>query len=270
VTSHTLRLSIVIPVYNEQSHITACLAAIAAQTIMPFEVLVIDNNCTDNTIEIAKKFPFVKVIKEPVQGISHARNKGFNSAKGDIIGRIDADTLIPTTWISDVLKFYKNGDNDSSALTGGGYFYNIRTPKFNGWLQGQFAFRTNRFIVGYYILWGSNMVMPSAMWQAVKATTCQRNDIHEDMDLAIHCHKNGYRITYHESLRVGVKLKRVWEDRFEQRKHMARWPRTLRLHGYKLWWLGSVGNVVLVIMGEPYIFLSEAISRLFRRPHLPS
>ena len=248
----------------------ACLNSIAAQTIMPFEVIVVDNNCTDDTMMIVKNFSFVTVISEATQGILHARNKGFNSAKGHIIGRIDADTVLPISWVYDVTDFYSSGNNDSSALTGGGYFYNIRIPKFNGWLQGQFAFRTNRFIVGYYILWGSNMAIPATMWLVVKASLCKRDDIHEDMDLAIHCHKSGYKITYHESLRVGVKLKRVWEDRFEQRKHLARWPRTLRVHGYRLWWLGSVGNVVLVLLGEPYIFVSEAISRMLKRPNLPS
>ncbi len=266
---HAPTISIIIPVFNEADHLRRCLAAIDAQTVAPTEIVVVDNNSTDKTVTVASRHPLVRVISEKKQGIVHARNAGFSAARGDIIARIDADTIVPTDWVARISDFYSKSSHANTALTGGGYFYNIRIPRFNGWLQGQLAFRTNRFIVGHYILWGSNMALPSAMWQEVKNDTCTRDDIHEDMDLAIHLHKKGYAITYQETLRVGVKLKRVWEDRWEQRKHLARWPRTLRVHGYRLWWLGSVGNVGLALLGEPYIFVSEFIARLFARPRLP-
>lgn len=236
---------------------------------MPHEVIIVNNNSTDKSVALAMKFAGVRVVHEARQGIVFARNTGFNAATGTILARIDADTVLPPDWVQKVHTFYCNPAHHASALTGGGYFYNIRTPRINGWLQGQLAFRTNRFVAGHYILWGSNMALPRAMWHAVKDHTCARDDIHEDMDLAIHLHRLGFEITYTETLRVGVKLKRVWEDRWEQRKHMARWPRTLREHGYKLWWFGSVGNVGLSLVGEPYIFLSEAFSRLTKRPRLP-
>ena len=264
-----LTLSIVIPVYNEELHLKRCLDSIAAQTVLPQEVVVADNNSTDNSVAIAKAYPFVRIIHVKEQGIVQARNAGFNAVSNDLIGRIDADSILPPGWVAYVQKYYAQQKNFTTALTGGGYFYNIRLPKFNGWLQGQLAFRVNRFIVGHYILWGSNMVIPTAMWQAVAGQTCARQDIHEDMDLAIHVVRAGYSITYRERLRVGVMLKRVWENRWQQRKHVARWPKTLQVHGFKLWWLGSVGNVGLALLGEPYIFISEGMARLFKRSKLP-
>lgn len=265
----TKSLCIVIPVYNEADHLKRCLDAIKKQTIPVQQVYVVDNNSTDDTVKIAQDYSFVTVLHEPKQGIVFARNKGFDAATTDIIGRIDGDTVLPPTWVADVLAFYSDDQHDNHGFTGGGYFYNIRLPKMNGWLQGQLSFRTNRFITGHYILWGSNMAVPAKIWRDVKDDCCTRQDIHEDMDLAIHMHRKGYDITYHETLRVGVKLKRVWEDRWEQRKHLARWPRTLRYHRYKLWWMGSLGNVILSIVGEPYIFSSEGLARLFGRPKLP-
>ena len=53
-----LTLSIVIPVFNEQRYIKACLDSIAAQTVKPDEVIVVDNNSTDKTVQIAKKYKF--------------------------------------------------------------------------------------------------------------------------------------------------------------------------------------------------------------------
>ncbi len=264
-----LRLSLVIPVYNEEHHIKRCLDSIAAQTVLPDEVIVVDNNSTDRSIELARTYPFVRVVKEHKQGIYYARTAGFNAARHDIIGRIDADTVLPVGWVAYVLKFYSAEDHADTALTGGGYFYNIRLPKFNGWLLSQIAYRNNRLILGHYILWGSNMAMLRRQWQAIRNELCERDDIHEDLDLAIHLHRAGYKIAYREHLRVGVKLKRVWENRWSQKKHMARWPATLRVHGRKLWWLGSLGNVGLSVLGEPYIFISEGIARLCKRPRLP-
>lgn len=262
-------ISIIIPVFNEADHLESCLKSIMAQTAQPYEVIIVDNNSTDASVLVAKKFKKVKLLQETKQGIVFARNKGFLAAKGDILGRIDADTILPKDWVQKVTAFYTSPNHRDEALTGGGFFYNFRLPRFNGWLFGQLAFRFNRLVIGHYILWGSNMALPRAMWQHVAPHMCLRNDIHEDMDLGIHLHNQGFKITYLEHLRVGVQLKRVWENRWQQRQHLARWPRTLRVHGYKLWWMGSIGNVFLPLVGEPFFFVSEAIARLFGRPKLP-
>src|ERR1035441_7496265 len=120
-----LSLSLVIPAYNEERYLDACLKSVQAQTIQPLEVLVVNNNSNDKTAQVASKYSFVKVLSEKEQGIVHARNKGFNSATGDIIGRIDADTVLPTTWIEQVISYYTNKSNLRSAITGYAYFYNL-------------------------------------------------------------------------------------------------------------------------------------------------
>ncbi len=94
-----LSVSIVIPVYNEEAHLKNCLDAIARQTVAPDEVIVVDNNSTDRSVEIAEKYSFVKVIKEAKQGRAHARNSGFNVATCDVIGRIDAHSLFASDWV---------------------------------------------------------------------------------------------------------------------------------------------------------------------------
>lgn len=265
ISKKTLTLSIVIPVYNEQRHIGACLESIKNQTVMPHEVIIVDNNSTDKSIAIAKKYSFVKVITEPKQGIVFARNAGFNYVTTDLIGRIDADSVLPTNWVEHIQQFYNQPSNASKAFTGGGYFYNMRLPRFNGWLQSQLAFRVNWFISRHYILWGSNMVIPKKVWNDVRANTCTRQDIHEDVDLAIHTFQAGYEIVYDTHLLVGVKLKRVWSERKLKKEHMKRWPHTFKVHGYKLWWFGSIGNVFLTVFCEPFFFTAEMLSRLFKR-----
>jgi glycosyltransferase involved in cell wall biosynthesis len=240
-----LTLSIVIPVYNEEHHLEACLDSIATQTMRPDEVIIVDNNSTDSSVEIARNYPFVRIVTERKQGIVFARDKGFNSARSTIIGRIDADTVLPADWVERVKDFYADAHHSDHALTGGGYFYNVVMPRFNGWVQSQFAYRWNRFITGHYILWGSNMAFPRSMWHKVRSEVCVNDALHEDLDLAMHIAEHGYAIDYRANLRVGVKLKRVWENQDQMSFHLNRWPESLRVHGYGMWWLGTVGNWII-------------------------
>src|SRR5579864_186510 len=112
----TLTLTIVIPAYNEQSYLAACLDSIAEQTVLPHEVFVVDNNSTDGTLKVAKDYSFVKILREPKQGVFFAARRGFNAARSDIIGRIDADTILPPNWVETVQAGLQ--DNRVAAVTG--------------------------------------------------------------------------------------------------------------------------------------------------------
>ncbi len=244
-----LTLSIVIPAYNEEGHIQACLEAIARQSVMPDEVIVVDNNSSDKTATLARQFKFVRILREENQGIIFARNAGFNAATSDIIGRIDADTILPANWVRYVKDFYSKTDHKNHALTGNGVFYNVSFPPepINGWVQGQIVFRVNRFLLGHYILWGSNMALPNTAWKAVRDKVCLRNDIHEDLDLAIHLHRHGYQITYKENLRVELEMKRIFKNRKALYGNLMMWPRTVRTHGRWTWIFGWLGAIFLWI-----------------------
>jgi glycosyltransferase involved in cell wall biosynthesis len=256
-------LTIVIPVFNEQEHLQNCLESIATQTIMPSEVIVVDNNSTDASVDIARRYDFVRVVTAKRQGIAHARNAGFNAVKTDLIGRIDADTILPDTWVERVLQNY--AVSQDFALTGGGFFYNVPAPRINGWALGQLAYRLNRIILGHYIVWGSNMVLPTKLWRTIRADVCSDNDaIHEDLDIAIHLHERRFTIMYKEDLRVGVEMKRVYNtDENIHKKRMQMWPNTLEDHGIARAWIGHVGAWILY-QGRYVVRLSNAVATAHR------
>jgi glycosyltransferase involved in cell wall biosynthesis len=263
-----ISLSIVIPAYNEQRHLKACLDSIANQTEKPDEVIVVDNNSTDKTFQIAAAYPFVKVLKEKKQGVVFARDRGFNAASSDIIGRIDADSILPSGWVHYVKRFYREPDHTTHCLTGGCYFYNMRLPHFQGWFQGQMAFRFNRLLMGHYILFGSNMAIPKTIWKHVKDAVCHDTDVHEDLDLAIHVHRAGYKIAYREGLKVGVKMRRVRSNREELLENQMWWPKTLKRHGKKTWIFGWLGAIFLYSV-SPLGKFAEKIATFFGRPSIP-
>lgn len=236
-----LTLAIIIPVYNDRRHLNECLESIERQTVKPDEVIVVNNNSTDGSEKSAKKFPFVRVINEPKQGIVHARNRGFDSAKTNIIGRIDADSVLPEDWVERITGFFADSRRKNHAWTGGGVFRNTYFPRFYGWAQSQVAFRFNRLLMGHYILWGSNMAIRSEHWHKVKNATCLDNDIHEDLDLAMHLHDQGVLITYQAYVKVNVVMRRLYRPAV-LKENLMLWPQTLKKHGKKTWvfgWLGA-------------------------------
>ena len=178
-----MKVSVVIPVYNEEVLIVRCLTALLNQTEKPFEIIVVDNNSTDKTVEIAKKFP-VNVVVEKIQGATPARNKGFNLATGDIIARIDADTTVPKNWIAEIEKHFTD-DPNLIALSGPTYF---DSKKFNHLLI--FEKPTHviwKLLFKHDLLYGPNIALKKAAWEKVKGSVClDDTKVHEDFDLAIH------------------------------------------------------------------------------------
>src|SRR5579871_2615827 len=102
-----MKVSVVIPAHNEEKTIGKTLESLCHQTISPDEIIVVDNACTDKTAQIAHSFG-VRVVREEVQGITTARNRGFNEAKYDIIARTDADSVVSPTWVEQLKKNFEN------------------------------------------------------------------------------------------------------------------------------------------------------------------
>lgn len=256
-----LALSLIIPAYNEEKHLRACLDSVAVQTVMPAEVIVVDNNSTDGTVKIAQSYPFVRVVKEKKQGIVHARNAGFNAAKHDIMGRIDSDSILPANWAEYVLDFYSTTRQDEVAFTGGGMFYNTPFPHISKHALSLLAFRVNQLVLGHHFLYGSNMAIQKITWYKIKDKICLRDDIHEDIDIAIHAHQAGVPIVYHPRFVVGVKLRRVFQDHSKLWGVLMLWPQSYRAHSNPFWVTGWIGAVLLYAL-TPFMYPLRGIQLL--------
>jgi len=89
-------VSIVVPVYNVEKYIKACVESIRAQTHRNFELLIIDDESPDNSIAIVKQIndARIRIISQKNRGLAGARNTGIRNAKADIIAFLDSDD----TW----------------------------------------------------------------------------------------------------------------------------------------------------------------------------
>jgi len=122
-----MKLSIVIPAYNEEAFIGKCLESIATE-IAPgrfdVEVIVVNNASMDRTGEEARFFPFARVVDEPRKGLVRARQTGYEASSGELIANVDADTLMPAGWIQTVLKEF-SADQKLVALSGPYIYYDL-------------------------------------------------------------------------------------------------------------------------------------------------
>jgi glucosyl-dolichyl phosphate glucuronosyltransferase len=167
-----IKLSAIICTYNREKYLPAAIDALLNQkgvTSNDFEIVIINNNSTDKTEEIALSFkqntlkiPVIYAI-ETKQGLSHARNKGIEVASGKYLAFLDDDAFADENYIKDVLEFFNN--NPEAMAVGGRILLHFEKNKPT-WYTNYLG-----SLLGYYNPWdelrpfnkkqyprGSNMV----------------------------------------------------------------------------------------------------------------
>lgn len=195
-----MKISFVIPAYNEEVLIAECLRSILSEierSGAAAEVIVINNASTDRTREVAAGFDGVRVIDQPKKGLSLARDTGYRASSGELIANIDADNTLPEGWITVVLGEFDR-DPGLSALTGPCIYYDVPALyriivklfyAFGyGWYRvTKFLFRNGTMFQG-----GNYVVRRSAM-DRIGGYNVSINFYGEDVDL-------GYRLEKTESV----------------------------------------------------------------------
>jgi glycosyltransferase involved in cell wall biosynthesis len=114
-------VSVVIPAYNEEKNILRTLLSLSSNTTdRPVEIIVVNNNSTDNTESLVKATG-INCIIETKQGITAARNAGLGIAKGKYVLNADADSIYPADWIDAMVSPLIN--NDSVSITYGRFAF---------------------------------------------------------------------------------------------------------------------------------------------------
>ncbi|MCA9329122.1 glycosyltransferase family 2 protein [Candidatus Saccharibacteria bacterium] len=237
----TLTLSIIIPVYNEEQTLQGCLDSILTQTVQPNEVIVVDNNSTDNTLAIAKKFNNIKIVHEEQQGVLHARTTGFNLATSDILGRIDADTRLEPNWVEQLLSIMK--DKTIAGVTGSSHWYDMPFSPVNHKIEHFFKNILFKHQKNFPFLFGTNMAIRRSAWININKQLCVKDYIFEDADIAIHLYQQKKKIVYDSRLRVGMSARR-YANGFND------FVRYIRLQSitYKQHDIHSLGSSIAIVM----------------------
>lgn len=112
-------VSIIVPAYNAEKYIAEAIQSVMDQTFKDWELLVIDDGSTDSTANIVKSFSDARIIlvQQENRGVSNARNKGLDLAKGKYITFLDADDVLPPRSI-EVRVEYLEKNSDMNLVDG--------------------------------------------------------------------------------------------------------------------------------------------------------
>src|SRR6201996_1418400 len=86
-----MKISIITPSFNQGRFIEDAIRSVLAQNYPDIEHIVVDNCSTDGTLDVLRKYPHIKWVSEPDRGQSHALNKGFRMATGDVLAWLNCD-----------------------------------------------------------------------------------------------------------------------------------------------------------------------------------
>src|SRR4030067_157954 len=193
-----MKLSFVIPAYNEEAYIGECLESIFKETKgkkYDFEVIVVNNASTDKTAKVASSFKGVRVVNELKKGLVSARKAGFSASSGDLIANVDADTRLTYGWIERVLLEFKN-----PKLTGlsGPFIYYDLSKKHKIMVKFFYCYAYSLYLLNRYIfnrgsmLQGGNFVVRREALKKIGGFDDKHFSFYgEDADIAMRLHQTG-------------------------------------------------------------------------------
>lgn len=186
-------ISVIIPAYNEELAVRPCLESLVAQvTKQPFEVVFVDNNSTDKTVQVVSEYANklnLKIVHEKTQGRGAARATGFDNATGNILFSSDADTIFFPEWIELFSSFFK--DPKVIAVTGSAYVNDLGPVKnwiFN--LTHPWIMTIYMLLFRHYWLSGFSFAIRRDVYEKVGGLNRKLNAI-DDIDLGFRVYKLG-------------------------------------------------------------------------------
>lgn len=113
-------VSIIVPVYNVEKYLDACIRSLIEQTYKNIEIILVDDGSTDRSGEIcdlyANQYSLIKTIHQGNEGLSGARNTGLAASKGEYISLIDSDDFVEKNFIRVLYDAIENNDCDISCM----------------------------------------------------------------------------------------------------------------------------------------------------------
>lgn len=257
----TLRISIIVPAYNEEKTITSTIQSLQKLVYPNYEIIVVDDGSTDQTYQKAIKTQNsqTRIIHQQNKGKPNALNTGITQSSGDIILTVDADTTLHKDALTKIANHFANNPK-IGAIAG-----NVkikREPTFINTLQSaEYATGINLVRKAQSVL-GCVLVVPGPI-AAIKKEAIQKTGgfseetFAEDFDITLAILKAGYRIEYEETSIAYTDAPKNIQDLFKQRR---RWYRGMIqvLDKYKNMYLNPKYGLAGTI-GIPNLWL-EAIS----------
>lgn len=197
-----MRLTFVIPAYNEENYLPACLSSILSQigelpteVAESIEIIVVNNASSDGTRDVALAYPGVQVVDEPRKGLTYARQAGFLASSGELIANVDSDSRLTAGWLKQVLDTFA-ADRRLSCLSGPFIYYDL-TPMQRVSVQVFYAsaflvYALNRWVLrAGSMVQGGNFVLRRSALEQIGGFNTGIAFYGEDTDIARRLHRVG-------------------------------------------------------------------------------
>lgn len=193
-----MNLAFVIPAYNEEALIGKCVESVLAEVKRSgrdVDIVVVNNNSTDRTREIAASYPGVRVVDELQKGLVSARDGGFQATSAELVANIDGDTMVPAGWLDTVFREFEN-DEKLVCLSGPYVYYDL--GRWDRFLVSMFyALTWLIYVINRYVLrvgsvvQGGNFVFRRDAWIKAGGFNREIKFYGEDTDVAVRLSKIG-------------------------------------------------------------------------------
>ncbi len=212
-----MKVSIVIPAHNEESHIEKTLDSVFKQTYHNFEVIVVDNASTDTTSDVLHRYKEkhhglkLKIVSESRKGTLWARECGRHEAKGEIIANIDADCLPHPDWVEKGMHSFLAKD---VVAVGGPYDYYDApkmTRQFSLYFQKVFYSLANMVLQKLHkggVLIGGNVLLRADALERAGGYNTKIVFYGDDTDTAKRMSRQG-RVVFNRSLAMPTSARRL-------------------------------------------------------------
>ncbi|MEX5255228.1 glycosyltransferase family 2 protein [Kocuria arenosa] len=231
-------VGVVIPAFNEESVLSRCLQAVLDQTVPAEQIIVVDNASTDGTRAVVSRAqaehphaPLLLVEQNAEQGLVPTRNAGLDAAEAEVLGRIDADSVLAPDWIEQVQRAFT--DPNLAAVTGPVIYYDLPLPRLGLALDNAGRHLMMKRVADRHpFLYGSNMAIRRTAWEQIRPTICrdEGDRMHEDIDLSLHLREHGLTIAYRPTMITGVSARRMDDSPTQFRSYVGRYQRTYSAH----------------------------------------
>ncbi|VVB52644.1 Glycosyltransferase AglE [uncultured archaeon] len=210
-------ISVIVPTYNEEANITACLQSLCNQTISrdEYEIIVVDGNSKDCTCELAQVYAD-EVMTQTSKKVGGARNDGVLRARGEIVATTDADCIIPPEW----LEIIKNDFELHDIVQLYGTVYPIEEGlkhKISLMSANTFS-RIGYYTRALYYTLGCNTAFDKEAF--IRAGMYQCIDAGDDVEIALRMRKIG-RVMLDAHMKVGFSMRRF--QQFGMMKSVYEW-----------------------------------------------
>ena len=203
-------VSVVIPAYNEEKYLGDCLESLKNQSLhrSNYEVIVVDNNSSDKTAQIAESFG-ARVVGCQTQGVAAARAVGSEAASGEIIAGTDADTTVSSDWLEKILSHFQS-DHELVGLTGPTYLKKTNFLFSRSSYIVFDVFQRFNFLIGKPTFSGFNYAVRADIYKRIGGINPDLASA-EDIDLSFRLAKEG-KVGYFSDVIVYTSARRIRKD----------------------------------------------------------